>query len=57
MSTASYATVSKHMKFLVAPKSIIVDIFSLFKTTFVYSCLNDLPIAYSLSVYSVIILL
>jgi hypothetical protein len=53
----SYATVSRHMKFLVAFELIIVDIFSLFRTTFVYSCLNDLLIAYSLFVYSVITLL
>jgi hypothetical protein len=51
----SYATVVKYTKFLVAPKLIIVDIFSLFRTTFVCSCLNDLLIAHSLSVYGVII--
>jgi hypothetical protein len=52
---ASYTTVVKYTKFLVALELIIIDIFSLFKTTLVYSCLNDLPIVYSLSVYSVII--
>jgi hypothetical protein len=50
----SYVTVSKHTKFLVALKLIIANIFSLFRTTFVCSCLNNLLIAYSLSVYSVI---
>jgi hypothetical protein len=54
---ASYATVSKYTKFPVTPKLIIVNIFSLFKTTFVRSCPNDLPIAYSLFMYSVITLL
>jgi hypothetical protein len=49
-----YATVSKYTKFPVVPKLIIADIFSLFKTTFVCSCPNDLPIVYSLFVYSVI---
>jgi hypothetical protein len=49
----SYTTVVKYTKFPVAPKLIIADIFSLFRTTFVRSCLNDLPIAYSLSVYGV----
>jgi hypothetical protein len=51
---ASYVTVSRYTKFLVALESIIADIFFLFRTTFVCSCLNDLPIAHSLSVYSVI---
>jgi hypothetical protein len=51
---AFYATVLRHTKFLVALKLIIANIFSLFRTTFVCSCLNDLLIAYSLSVYSVI---
>jgi hypothetical protein len=54
---AFYVTVSIHTKLLIALKSIIADIFSLFRTTFVYSCLNNLPITYSLFVYSVIILL
>jgi hypothetical protein len=51
---ASYVTVSRYTKFPVAPKSIIADIFSLFRTTFVCSCLNDLLVVHSLSVYSVI---
>jgi hypothetical protein len=51
---ASYVIVLKYTKFLVTPKSIIADIFSLFRTTSVCSCLNDLPITYSLSMYSVI---
>jgi hypothetical protein len=50
----SYVTVLQYTKFPVALKLIIADIFSLFRTTFVHSCLNDLPIAHSLSVYSVI---
>jgi hypothetical protein len=45
-----YATVYKYTKFLVAFKLIITNIFSLFKTTFVCSCLNNLLITYSLFV-------
>jgi hypothetical protein len=50
----SYATVLRYTKFPVAPELIIADIFSLFRTTFVRSCLNNLLITYSLSMYSVI---
>jgi hypothetical protein len=51
---ASYATVLRYTKFPIVPKLIIADIFFLFRTTSVYSCLNNLPITYSLFVYSVI---
>jgi hypothetical protein len=50
----SYTTVVKYTKFPVAPKLIIANIFSLFRTTFVCSCLNDLLVVYSLFVYGVI---
>jgi hypothetical protein len=53
MLIVSYATVLRYTKFLVAPKLIIANIFSLFRTTSVCSCLNDLLIAYILFVYSV----
>jgi hypothetical protein len=51
---AFYATVSRYTKFLVALESIIVNIFSLFRTTSVCSCLNNLLVAHSLFMYSII---